>query len=146
MAEFQQETLELEVPRHTMTVGAELGRGQSGVVFSGKYLPKRAFTILPGGTSSCASAEVALIQAGNDRAVDVAIKMRLEHSASHPAFDPTAVLTEEALLLEALVLNGLKHRGIVKLLAMVTESAPVFLCTELMVNGDLRRWHFFEQS
>jgi hypothetical protein len=71
--------------------------------------------------------------------------MRLVHSASHPAFDPTAVLTEEALLLEALVLNGLKHRGIVKLLAMVTESAPVFLCTELMANGDLRRWHFFAQ-
>jgi hypothetical protein len=145
MAEFQQETRELEVPRHTVTVGAELGRGQSGVVFAGKYLPKEAFAKPPGGISSGASAEAALIQAGNDRTADVAIKMRLVHSASHPACDPTAVLTEEALLLEALVLNGLKHRGIVKLLAMVTESAPVFLCTELMANGDLRRWHFFAQ-
>jgi hypothetical protein len=49
-----------------------------------------------------------------------------------------AAVADEALMLEAMLLNGLRHPGIVTLLAMVTTGAPVLVCTELLENGDLR--------
>jgi Ran GTPase-activating protein (RanGAP) involved in mRNA processing and transport/tRNA A-37 threonylcarbamoyl transferase component Bud32 len=108
MAAFQRELQLLEVPRSTVRSGVELGRGQSGVVFRGTL---------------------------TDRGADVAIKTRVT-----AGFDVggAAAVADEALMLEAMLLNGLRHPGIVALLAVVTSGAPVLICTELMQNGDLR--------
>jgi hypothetical protein len=89
-------------------LGAELGRGQSGVVFQGAF-----------STST----------------VNLAIKTRGDVGLD---VGGAAALADEALMLEAMVLNGLRHPGIVTLLAVVTVGAPVLVCTELMENGDLR--------
>jgi serine/threonine protein kinase len=50
----------------------------------------------------------------------------------------TSTVADEALLLEAMLLNGLRHPNVLKLVAIVSEQAPVLLCVELMQNGDLR--------
>jgi serine/threonine protein kinase/Ran GTPase-activating protein (RanGAP) involved in mRNA processing and transport len=110
MVEFQRELEQLEVPRATLQVGSELGRGQSGVVFRGGYC---------------------------DRSVNLAIKTRGD---ARLGVSGAAAVADEALMLEAMLLNGLRHHGIVTLLAVVTADAPVLICTELMENGDLRRF------
>jgi abelson tyrosine-protein kinase 1 len=108
MAEFQHELEQLEVPRATVNIGAELGRGQSGVVLRGTF---------------------------SNRGVQLAIKTR---GSAGWDVGGAAVAADEALMLEAMLLNGLRHPGIVMLLAVVTNGAPVLICTELMGNGDLR--------
>jgi hypothetical protein len=126
MDAFQHETRELEIARNAVTVGAELGRGQSGVVFAGSFQRTK---------------KPVLDQDGGDlvppNTATVAIKTHLVVMANHATSGAVDAIADEALLLEALVLNGLKHRGIVKLLAVVSDCSPVLLCTELMVNGDL---------
>jgi Ran GTPase-activating protein (RanGAP) involved in mRNA processing and transport len=109
MSEFQLELIKLEVPRTTVEVGAELGRGQSGVVFRGTF--------------------------SSNRGVNLAIKTRADGSV---VVGGTAAVADEALILEAILLNGLRHPAIITLLAMVTTGAPVLVCTELMEHGDLR--------
>jgi serine/threonine protein kinase len=109
LASFKSEFAGLEMARSEIKVGAEVGRGQSGVVFMGA-LPKLA--------------------------CDVAVKARLD--AGDSVVGESAVTADEALMLEALLLNGLQHVGIVELLAVVTRTAPVMICTELMPHGDLR--------
>jgi serine/threonine protein kinase len=108
MEAFQREFRKLEVPQVAVKVGAELGRGQSGVVFLGVL-----------------------------DTVDVAVKTR-EIASAVDMLGAAGAVADEALLLEALLLNGLRHPAIVSLLAVVGESAPVFVCIELMCNGDLR--------
>jgi serine/threonine protein kinase len=108
MAAFQQELRRLEVPRSTVTLGAELGHGQSGVVYHGTF-------------------------AG--RSFELAIKTRNDTGFG---VGGAAVVADEALMLEAMLLNGLRHRGIVVLMAVVTTGAQVLVCTELMENGALR--------
>jgi serine/threonine protein kinase len=44
----------------------------------------------------------------------------------------------EALLVEALLLRALRHAHVVKVVAVISQTAPIVLCTELMENGDLR--------
>jgi Ran GTPase-activating protein (RanGAP) involved in mRNA processing and transport/serine/threonine protein kinase len=105
---FQREIKQLEVPRATVMLGAELGRGQSGVVFRGAFA---------------------------DHSAHLAVKTR-----SDPGLNVggAAAVADEALMLEAMLLNGLRHPGIVALLAVVTAGASVLVCTELMANGNLR--------
>jgi serine/threonine protein kinase len=114
MESFKLEFRAVERPRSMVTVKDELGRGQSGVVFSGTF-----------GTSA-------------DSPSECAIKTRI--GAGDSSIGTAAVVADEALLLEALLLNGLHHPGIVTLLAVVTDTAPVLVCTELMANGDLRKF------
>jgi serine/threonine protein kinase/Ran GTPase-activating protein (RanGAP) involved in mRNA processing and transport len=114
MDAFRHEFSQFEQRRSEVTVGAELGRGQSGVVFIGS------------------------VAAGGNEPFDVAIKTRID--AGNTVGGGVAVTADEALLLEALLLNGLRHVGIIKLLAVVTLSAPIMICTELMPNGDLRQF------
>ena len=45
---------------------------------------------------------------------------------------------DEALLVEALLLRALEHPRVVKVVAVVSRTAPIVLCTELMERGDLR--------
>jgi serine/threonine protein kinase len=111
MVEFKAELCGLEVLRATVSLGGLLGRGQSGIVFSGECA----------GAAGC-----------------VAVKMRI--GAADAAMGTKAVEADEALLLEALLLSGLRHPGIIELLAVVSHTAPVLICTELMANGDLRRF------
>jgi serine/threonine protein kinase len=111
MADFQREFCDLEITRSDVSVGAELGRGQFGVVLVGSTMKGHQ---------------------------SVAVKARLD--AGSTAVGESAVAGDEALVLEALLLNGLQHPGIVKLLAVVTKTAPVMICTELMPNGDLRNF------
>jgi serine/threonine protein kinase len=91
-----------------VSIGAELGRGQSGVVFQGSF-----------------------------NSIDVAIKTR-EITNVADTIGVAAAVADEALLTEALLLNGLRHPNIVSVLAVGTTTAPFFICIELMVNGDLR--------
>jgi serine/threonine protein kinase len=110
MEAFQSTFRELEVSRAEVSVGAELGRGQSGVVFTGAW-----------------------------NSTAVAVKTREITDVSDIVGDAAAG-ADEALLLEALLLNGLRHPAIVSLLAVVTKAAPIFVCIELMENGDLREF------
>jgi serine/threonine protein kinase len=110
MEEFQSTFRKLEVPRAAVSVGVELGRGQSGVVFAGVW-----------------------------NSTAVAIKTR-EITDVSDIVGATAAVADEALLLEALLLNGLRHPAIVSLLAVVAKAAPIFVCIELMENGDLREF------
>jgi serine/threonine protein kinase len=109
MEAFRVQFSQREIPRSSVAIGSELGRGQSGVVFSG------------------------LVASSDER---MAVKARID--AGDSVVGESAVAADEALVLEALLLNGLQHPGIVKLLAVVTLTAPVMICTELMLNGDLR--------
>jgi serine/threonine protein kinase len=113
MVEFKEAVSKLELPRTNVLVGAELGRGQSGVVFAGTLLASKTTP-----------------------KVEVAIKTRLDSVV----VGESATVADEALLLEALLLNGLQHPGIVQLLAVVTTTAPIMIVTELMPNGDLRNF------
>jgi serine/threonine protein kinase/Ran GTPase-activating protein (RanGAP) involved in mRNA processing and transport len=108
MAEFQRELQLLEVPRSSISLGAELGRGQSGVVLRGVF---------------------------SKQSIELAVKTRADIGL---AVGGAAAVADEALMLEAMLLNGLRHPGIVSLIAVVTTGAPVLVCTELMANGDLR--------
>jgi serine/threonine protein kinase len=108
MVQFRHDFEQLEVPRSSVQIGAELGRGQSGVVYLG------AFT---------------------GRASDLAIKTRGDAGLD---VGGAAAVADEALMLEAMLLNGLRHSGIVALLGVVTTGTPVLVCTELMENGNLR--------
>jgi serine/threonine protein kinase len=108
MTEFQRDFQQLEVARSAVRLGPELGRGQSGVVFLG---------------SICG------------REIDVAIKTRIDDSVN---VGSAVAVADEALLLEAMLLNGLRHSGIVTLLAVVTIQSPILVCTEFMENGNLR--------
>ena len=45
---------------------------------------------------------------------------------------------DTALMAEGLLLLGLQHPSIIKLVAIVTDSTPTLVCTELMLNGDLK--------
>jgi serine/threonine protein kinase len=110
MEAFQSAFSQYEMARSDIVIGAELGRGQSGVVFVGAMA----------------------------KGYDVAVKARLD--AGDTAVGESAVTGDEALVLEALLLQGLQHAGIVKLVAVVTLTAPVMVCTELMPNGDLRNF------
>jgi surface protein len=110
MEAFQSTFRKLEVSRAEVSVGAELGRGQSGVVFAGVW-----------------------------DSTAIAIKTRqIADVADFVGAD--AAVEDEALLLEALLLNGLRHPAIVSLLAIVTKAAPILVCIELMENGDLREF------
>jgi serine/threonine protein kinase len=113
MVEFKEAVSKLELPRTNVLVGAELGRGQSGVVFAGTLLASKTTP-----------------------KVEVAIKTRLDSVV----VGESAAVADEALLLEALLLNGLQHPGVVQLLAVVTTTAPIMIVTELMPNGDLRNF------
>jgi serine/threonine protein kinase len=110
MEAFQSTFRELEILRAEVSIGAELGRGQSGVVFAGAW-----------------------------NSTAVAIKTR-EITDVTDIVGTAAAIADEALLLEALLLNGLRHPAIVSLLAVVTKVAPIFVCIELMENGDLREF------
>jgi serine/threonine protein kinase len=75
--------------------------------------------------------------------IKVAIKVRVgaePTSRRESAPLATSAVADEALLLEAMLLNGLQHPGILRIVGVVTETAPVLLCTELMLNGDLRKY------
>jgi serine/threonine protein kinase/Ran GTPase-activating protein (RanGAP) involved in mRNA processing and transport len=109
MPEFQLQLQQLEVPRSTVKLGTELGRGQSGIVFRGAFC---------------------------DGGVGLAIKTR--GGGGFNVGGAAAAVADEALMLEAMLLNGLRHPGIVTLLAVVTSGTQVLICTELMQNGDLR--------
>jgi serine/threonine protein kinase len=91
-----------------VTLGSQLGRGQSGVVYHGTFA---------------------------DRNLELAIKTRGDTGF---VVGGAAVVADEALILEAMLLNGLRHPGIVALMAVVTTGAPILVCTELMENGNLR--------
>jgi hypothetical protein len=108
MPEFQKELQQLELPRSALAIGVEMGRGQSGVVYRGTL---------------------------SHRGVDLAIKTR---DAANLVVGGAAAVADEALMLEAMLLNGLRHPGIVAVLAVVTVTAPVLVCMELMENGNLR--------
>jgi serine/threonine protein kinase len=149
--EFKASIRELEVPRESILIGAELGRGQSGVVLRGRMsrLPilstNRPFSATAASTTAT-SAVVGTAGASNTAdsvlptTVDVAVKVSVTSVGTAVGgghVRPDLVL-DEALLLEALLLNGLRHPRIVSLLAVVTHTCPVMLCTELFPNGDLR--------
>jgi hypothetical protein len=119
MAAFVAGFRQHEVTRAAVTVGAELGRGQSGVVFRGALSGRSG-------------------EGGDGTVVAMAVKARLD--AGDGTAGGSTATADEALLLEALLLNGLRHPGIVSLLAVVSASAPVLVCTELMANGDLRSY------
>jgi serine/threonine protein kinase len=110
MPEFHQQLLELEVERAMLRLGTELGRGQSGVVHSGSFRDERG------------------------HAIHVAVKSRVDSVVDLAS----SAAADEALLLEAMLLNALLHPGIVRLLAVVTIGAPLLVCTELMERGNLR--------
>jgi hypothetical protein len=163
MEEFQASITQLEVARSAVQLhgtGGELGRGQSGVVFSGTMstvpLPSTSQLFISdgsgssGGTGSSGGAgsssgsigggprQVAVkacIGTATGVGVDASVGADSGASAGH-AID---VVGDVALLVEALLLNGLRHPSIISLVAVVTDSMPVMLVTELMVNGDLRK-------
>ena len=58
--------------------------------------------------------------------------------SSVDTFSDAQLEMEAALLLEALVLHGLKHQYIVSLVAIAARSQPVMLLLEYMPGGDLR--------
>jgi hypothetical protein len=142
MDEYEESIKLIEVPRESLQVllsgagslddsdggASELGRGQSGVVFRGCFRAKTAKS-----TREISNSMIA--ETLSPTSSDVAIK--------------TCVVTDDngginavgniALLVEALLLNGLRHPAIISLVAVVTDSVPVMLVTELMVNGDLRK-------
>jgi discoidin domain receptor family protein 2 len=64
----------------------------------------------------------------------VAVKLRLAFNADQTV-DAAA---DHGLLLEAFLLCALEHPCLVRVVALVTQSIPVMLCTELMEHGDLR--------
>jgi surface protein len=132
MAEFQESFRALEVPRTALKQGGEIGRGQSGAVVAG------TLEIQPSSANENGAAAGTLAKKGSGSARlasgrQVAVKFRLDADKAN-----TNPVADEALLLEALLLSGLRHAGIVELVAVVTNTAPVLLCMELMPNGDLR--------
>ena len=58
--------------------------------------------------------------------VDVAVKMMKEGQMSHEAF-----------LDEAKIMHKLSHRKLVQLMGVCTQNEPLYIITELMVNGAL---------
>ena len=100
-------------PRSSIQLEGELGRGISGRVLRGEFT-RRAARAEPG--------------------QKVAVKLRLALNADQ-AVD---ALAEQALLLEAFLLCALEHPCLLRVVALVSQSIPVMLCTELMEHGDLR--------
>jgi hypothetical protein len=124
MAEFQCTLKQLEAPRGAVRLGAELGRGQSGIVWKGDLAVP--LEVVAAGTNPAAGAATTIA------ARPVAVKTRGDVDIA------ASTVADEALLVEAMLLNGLQHPHILRLVAIVSERAPVLLCTELMGNGDLR--------
>jgi serine/threonine protein kinase/heme exporter protein D len=145
MEEFRRDFQRLEVPRASVAIGKELGKGQSGVVLMGELVCEsdsrgRGAEGKPAGSSSGRDSGGPLV--ASSATVAVAVKSRVDIGT----FDCEALalasstVADEALLLEAMLLNGLRHPGLLQIVAVVTESAPMLLCTELMPNGDLRKF------
>jgi serine/threonine protein kinase len=116
MAEYVRGVAEVERPREALRLGDEVGRGQSGRVVEAQLLPEGVRSVHHPGVQA------------------VAVKMRIG------AWRGPDSEIDELMLLEALLLRALQHRSIVALMAIVSQSAPVLVCTELMQNGNLRNF------
>ena len=121
---FRVDLAKFELPQASVRMAPEvaggsavLGRGQSGVVYR---------TTLPGATKRSPRRLAAVKMA---KAVGGVV-----------AFDDERAALDAALLVEGLLLLGVRHQRIVGLVAIVSESTPAMLCTELMVNGDLKTY------
>jgi hypothetical protein len=96
-----------EISRDEIELVSELGQGQYGEVYRGKWTH--------GGRAEEGVASV-----------PVAVKTMKEDTA-----------TSEDFLEEVQTMKQLKHENLVKLYAVCTIGSPLFIITELMVNGAL---------
>ena len=113
--EFRVKLAAIETPRAAVALEGELGRGQSGVVTRGT---------LPGAGKRGPRRPVAIKQAA----------MPGRFNASHEERSTI----DTALMVEGLLLLGLQHPWVVRVVGIVTDSTPCMVCTELMPHGDLK--------
>ena len=114
----------LEVPRGQLKFnGTVLGSGNYGEVKYATMAANSAVINANDATPSSSSSSSSLVQ-------ELAVKSRLPLE--------TDVTVDEALLVEALVLHGLKHNSILALVGVHTTSTPFLILTEFMPNGDLK--------
>lgn len=120
----------LEVPRRKL-------RFNGTVLGSGNYGEVRYATLTVDGANSAGGGESGDGGDGGDGSssstkshCELAVKLRLPLEMD--------VTVDEALLVEALVLNALKHDNILGLVGVHTSSVPFLALTEYMPNGDLK--------
>ena len=106
--EFRAKVSALETPRASVQFEGELGRGQSGVV-------ARATVPAPGSDRSAR------------QRLPVAAKVATLPGGVKPGLDERSTI-DTALLVEGLLLLGLKHPHVVGLVAIVVDTTPVMLC------------------
>ena len=114
---FRVKLAAVETPRAAVALEGELGRGQSGVVTRGT---------LPGAGKRSPRRPVAIKQAA----------MPGRFNASHEERSTI----DTALMVEGLLLLGLQHLWVVRVVGIVTDSTPCMVCTELMPHGDLKNF------
>jgi len=98
----------IETPRAAVQFEGELGRGQSGIV-------ARATVPAPGSNRSA------------QQRVQVAAKVAVMPGGARPSIEERSTI-DTALLVEALLLLGLKHPHVVGLVAIVVDRTPAMLC------------------
>ena len=98
----------IETPRGAVQFEGELGRGQSGEV-------SRATVPAPGSDR------------GARQRVPVAAKVAVLPGGAHPSVEERSTI-DTALLVEALLLVGLKHPHVVGLVTIVVDTTPAMLC------------------
>ena len=101
LEEFEEDLAALEVPRSTVSLGHELGRGQSGFVLKSVITPRHS-TREKSAAARPVAAKLSAIETG-----------MVDHEAR--------AQREEALLVEGLVLRGLRHPAILDLVAIVSD-------------------------
>ena len=128
LEEFRTKLAAAEVLRPAVVLGDELGRGQTGLVF-------RASVSEPGPPRAGRRATPApgARKPGQQFAVKVAAT-----PAGGPVSPEERSTMDTALMAEGLLLLGLQHPRIIRLVSIVTDSTPCMICTELMPNGDLK--------
>jgi hypothetical protein len=110
----------LEAPRRSLKPERIIGQGHGGEVYLGSMGPGK-------------------------QQMAIAIKMsktdgRQNLSSKGPSWTDELLAGEEALQLEARLLHQLQHPHIVRVLAIVTQTLPTWICLEYMAGGDLKTY------
>jgi hypothetical protein len=124
----------LEVPRKRILLDRVIGQNNAGVVRLGKLLP------VSGGTDGIPIA----VKMRSDSLLAAAPKLPTP-KASGGALLPTtgagaSLADDEALQLEARLLQHFAHPHIVRVVALVTKSLPTMIALEYLANGDLKTY------
>lgn len=124
MAEYMESIATMELPRSALTLTRPLGEGNFGRVIAANItrdIKAPASRWRHSGSTGTGNTEVA-------------VKVRRVVAE----VDDAALAAEEALAVEALLLRALEHPSIVRVVGLVSLSAPIMVVMELMPNGDLR--------